>query len=156
MQSVLQRVSLVCGILAGLATIFSFVLRLPDPLNYSLAVITVVVLAVSILWNRIVPERDQNRITFSIERFQRDKQWFVRIQQPDKLISRLNVICDDSPCFLKDPPTKIPQTEINLRLGGGVNFKMPEKVDLESKIKVRNGTHVIERRLFHEIPPAAE
>jgi hypothetical protein len=101
--------------------------------------------------------QEKNRITVSIERFQnQNKEWFVRIQQPDKLVGRLNVMCDGKPCFLKDPPTKIPQTEVNLRAGGGINFKMPQEVHLESRIEVRNGTQMIEHRLFHEIPRAME
>jgi hypothetical protein len=47
----LQRIALVSGIIAGLATIYSFATRLPNPLNYSLFTLTVIVLLIAAIWH---------------------------------------------------------------------------------------------------------
>ena len=55
----LQRVAFAVGIFAGLATIYSFLARLPDPLNYSMFGFSVVVLLLAAFWHRLRPEHDK-------------------------------------------------------------------------------------------------
>jgi hypothetical protein len=47
----LQRIAISIGILAGIATILSFVIPLPAPFNYTFLAITVVVLLVAAFWH---------------------------------------------------------------------------------------------------------
>ncbi len=98
--------------------------------------------------------KERNKVTFTFEKFMENGDTFLRVHNPDKLIRHLIIFCDGTPCLPKDNPSKSGRFDIQIVVGGGANFALPNYFNSQSKIVVKDGDKKLEEFIFKNIPEA--
>jgi len=87
------------------------------------------------------------RPQFRYQKFKEGEEWKIMISQSDKIINRLTIDVDNNPLQLSDSS----HHEVNLGIGEGQNFNLPDGIDDDAVITIRYDGHKI-KKPFKEIP----
>ena len=88
------------------------------------------------------------RNDFTIQKFEENEMWKIRIIQPQSKIQGCRVYCNDEPLFSS---RHMDIYEHTIEIGSGDNFEIPNTSENNPLITVRSGKHIIKKIRYFDI-----